>query len=164
MNRFALIAIVIICMFGCATNTHLVEKLSQVKSENYIVLAEDASYEQSRGVGVMWREGLLKGIYRPELENEHGTFYRGPPGCVTQHMGPTAMGPFEGGVWVPRDRVNFSPRIYYYFNFNREKASTAGGLTLLAVLGASEGNITLMAQMGKGTFLDKVAVTNLPLR
>ena len=74
------------------------------------------------------------------------------------------MGPFDGGIWVPKDRINNTPRIYYYFGSNKADAQKAGGLVTVGILSAFEGDITFMPPVDKGTFLDAVVVTNLPLK
>jgi len=73
------------------------------------------------------------------------------------------MGPFDGGIWVPKDRINNTPRIYYYFGFKKEDALKAGGVVTVAILATFEGDITFMPPVDKGTFLDAISITNLPL-
>jgi len=150
-------------IIGCANTSHLTENLQKSNSDNYVIFKEDVSYIQKRGIGVSWKEGLLKGIYRPEQENTYGTYYRGPASCVVQVMDKHSMGPFEGGIWIPKDRINNSPRIYYYFNFNRDNAVKGGGLVVAGILSAYVGDITFMPPVDKGTFLDTVTVTNIPI-
>lgn len=130
-------------------------------SENKVVFNEDKTYLQKRGIGVMWKEGLNKGIYKPELENEVGTFYRGPEGCVIQFMEANSMGPFDGGIWIPKDKINYRPRIYYYFNYNVDNAVKAGGAITALLIESSKGDITFMPPVDKGTFLDEIKITNL---
>ena len=160
--RLSLLALLAVSS-GCATDAHLREGLTPAKSDNYVLLKEDATYTVKRGVGYVWTEGLRAGVYRPELENQHGTFFRGPDACVTQRLEKDDMGPFNGGLWIPKDRINKKPRIYYYFGYNKEKAQQMGGLVVSGILAASEGDITFMIDPGPGTFLDNVAVSNLPL-
>jgi hypothetical protein len=49
-----------------------------ITSDDYVLIQEDATYEAKRGIGVKWKEGLRAGVYRAELENRYGVFYRGP--------------------------------------------------------------------------------------
>ncbi|WP_047533455.1 hypothetical protein [Methylotenera sp. N17] len=159
LNIF-IIAIVQFLIVGCAGNEFMTKNLSTISSENKIIFNEDQTYLQKRGIGVMWKEGLKRGVYRPELENEAGTFYRGPEGCVIQFMEASSMGPFDGGIWIPKDKINNRPRIYYYFNFNHEKAIKAGGAIVALLLAPSVGDITIMPSAENGTFLDEISITN----
>lgn len=49
---------------------------------------------------------LAPGVYRPVLDNEGGTFYKGEPACVL-HIGKNIVGreyrfSYDGGFWLPR--------------------------------------------------------------
>jgi len=151
-----------IILIGCADTGMLTKDVKPIVSDNYVIWKEDQSYQVKRGIGVLWTEGLKKGVYKPELENEMGTYYRGPESCVTQFMGEGSMGPFEGGVWIPKDRINRKPRIYYYFNFNQETVNKVSPLVGLMLAG-SVGDITFVPKVEEKTFLDSINVTNLPL-
>ncbi|WP_431263353.1 hypothetical protein ACQ859_25790 [Roseateles chitinivorans] len=162
----ALLCALVVTLTGCAASfDRHTEKLEKVTSDEYVRFDEDVEYVEQRGAfgGVAWREGLAKGIYRLEARNEKGSFYRGPGACVRQYVQNTAMGPFEGGIWVPRDRINDRPMIYYYFNYNAGTAGAAGGALLIGILEAGKGSLSFMPTSKPGTFLDKVQVTNLPL-
>ena len=152
MIKKAFLFLVVILQTACATTDHLKENVRSFTSDNYVMFEEDVFYIQSRGVGYKWKEGLRKGIYKPELENEYGTFYRGPEGCVTQFMEEKSMGPFDGGIWIPKDRINYSPMIYYYFNYNKDDAHKVGGAVAL-IVEAYKNDITFMPPVDKGTFL-----------
>ena len=148
---------------GCANTSALTDNVVQTTSDDYVLFKEDASYRIKRGIGVNWTEGVRAGIYRPELANDLGTYYRGPAGCVVQIMEEHPMGPFDGGIWIPKDLINSRPRIYYYFNHNRQTALAGGGVITDAILQGFKGDITFMPPVGMETFLDSIVVTNLPL-
>jgi hypothetical protein len=59
-------------------------------------------------------------------------------------MEQTLMGPFEGGIWVPKDRINMRPLIYYYFGYNEKDAAQTGGIVVSAILASSKGDLTMM--------------------
>ncbi|WP_226649019.1 hypothetical protein [Microbulbifer variabilis] len=156
--------IILLALFlsGCANYTHLIKNLEPIESDNSIVLESQLTYEAKYGLAkVNWKEGLERGIYRPEFENEFGTFYRGPEACVIQYMEKLSMGPFEGGIWIPKDKVNNSPRLYYYFNYNKSNAQAAGGLVVSAILAGSKGDLTMMPVITSTEFLDKIKISNL---
>lgn len=162
----ALLCALVVTLTGCAaTFDRHTEKLEKVTSDEYVRFDEDVEYVEQRGAfgGVAWREGLAKGIYRLEARNEKGSFYRGPGACVRQYAHNAVMGPFEGGIWVPRDRINERPMIYYYFNYSTDKAGAAGGALLIAIFEAGKDSLSFMPTSKAGTFLDTVQVTNLPL-
>lgn len=156
-----ILVLIILCLSGCASTTHLTTKLSSIQSDEYIFIESNIFYEESRGVGVLWKEGLKKGKYRPELTNEHGTFYKGPEGCVEQFMENAPMGVFDGGVWIPKDKVNNAPRIYYYFEYNRSKGQPIGGVISTVILESGKGDITFMPPIKDAKFLEQTKVINI---
>jgi len=167
MYRAFLLVVMCALQAGCASTEHLIENLQTVESDNYVIFQEDISYIQKRGAfSVNWTVWLSKGVYKPELENTYGTYYRGPPGCVSELMGEHPMRPtkvYDGGIWVPRDRINNTPRVYYYSSIDKEAALRVAGFIGAAIAIATEGDIVLLPSEEKGSFLDAVSITNLPL-
>jgi hypothetical protein len=150
-------------LLSCASTQNPSKNTAPFQSDNYVLLQEDSTYIEKRGIGVLWKEGLRKGLYRPELKNETGIFYKGPPGCVIQLMGEASMGPFDGGIWIPNDLINDTPRIYYYFNYNKGTAAASGGAIVSAILESGKGEITFMVKPKQKTFLSEITVSNTPL-
>ena len=147
----------------CYGASPLAKDLKPVTSNEYIVLTEDMTYHvKARGLfsSPEWDVGLRAGTYRPEFANRLGTFYRGPDACVYQKPGP---GPFTGGLWVPRDRVNYRVKPYYYQSTSAEDAGKAGGLVGLAIRAASEGKIVFTAEPPAGSLLEGIVIRNLPV-
>jgi hypothetical protein len=155
------ISIVSIFLAGCASNAQLLDDLKPSTSDSSIVLKQAISYEEKRGIGVLWKEGLERGAYRPELENAAGTFFRGPEGCVTQFMNGKAMGPFDGGIWIPKDKINDRPSIYYYYNYNKAEAAQVGGPVITAIMEFNKGKIELMKPITDRQFLEAIKISNL---
>jgi len=164
MRRLVIFLSCVFFFAACSNLAYLTKNVKPTTSDSYVLLESDTTYVVKRGVGVTWKEGFQKGVYRPELENEFGTFYRGPAGCVIQFMDDKSMGPFDGGIWVPKDRINSKPMIYYYFNYNSQQAMLTGGPVVSAMLLASEGDITFIPPVDQNTFLNDIRVTNLPLK
>lgn len=157
-------AILALCLLlsGCSNLDYLTKNTQPAQSANYIQFDQDAVYEVKKGVGVPWKEGVQKGLYRPELENEYGTFYRGPYECVVQFMGGKSMGPFNGGIWVPKDQVNRKPMIYYYFNYNHDDASKVGGALATTLFEMGKGDLTFIPPVDEDTFLNHIVIKNSP--
>lgn len=155
---------VFLILTACSSLGHLSQGVKPVTSDTYVFLEKESTYTVKRGVGYLWKEGLQGGIYKPELENEFGTFFRGPPHCVIQFLEENSMGPFDGGIWIPKDRVNGRPMIYYYFNYHYGRVAQAGGPLAIAIAELSKGEINIVPAPAEKTFLDDVVVTNLPLK
>lgn len=148
---------------GCATGPSLTKDVKSFTSDDYVLLKSDSTYH-AKGGGIArpeWDVGLRAGVYRPELSNELGTFFRGPESCVFQTGG--NPGPFNGGIWIPRDRINYKPQVYWFFVYDKDTAMRAGGIVGSTILAASEGDIKFMATPPSGAFTENVVVTNLPL-
>ena len=101
-------------------------ELTPVEMDLEIVLEEGFEYEEKRGIGVLWREGLEAGTYRPMFEDEQGVYYGGPEKCVMQFMEKTSMGPYDGGIWIPKEGVEESPHIFFYFADNLHDSQYRG--------------------------------------
>ena len=143
--------------------TQYTDELVQLESDNYIRLEELTKYSETTGNfgGVFVEYRLNAGIYKPELHNEFGTFYRGPEGCVTQTIHKSERGPFDGGIWIPKDKVNHAPRIYIYHVSDTEQAMQAGGLIAAVISESETGKIGLMGEVSDPEFINKLVVTNL---
>jgi len=164
MKRFSICLVFLLALSGCSNLDYLKKGVRPVSSDSYVIFEEKSTYTVKRGIGYTWKEGLEKGVYRPELENDFGTFFRGPPGCVIQFLEEKSMGPFDGGIWIPKDRINQKPMIYYYFNYNSAQATQAGGPVVSAILASSKGDITFVPLVEEKTFLNDAVVTNVPLK
>jgi len=147
-------------LMGCSNTEHLKKNLVPVATQNQIILTEDAALVLKSPIGIPTTFGLNRGIYRPEWQNEFGTFYKGSEGCVMHIQGGVPMGPYDGGVWMPKDKINNQPAIYYYFNYNIQRASDAGRLTAVVILEAFKGDITFVPPSPERTFLSDIRVTN----
>ncbi len=164
MNLTKIVRVVLIStligLTGCASTGHLEKNLVPFTSTNYILIDKEITYEEGRGLGsaMLWKEGLKPGKYTAEFANELGIFYRGPENCVIQYMGTGLMGPYSGGIWIPKDRVANQPRLYYYFSPNRGQAFVAGGLILMAILEAGKGELTFMPPIKHQHFLDSIQI------
>jgi hypothetical protein len=101
------------------------ENLVAPRTGERLVLDRDISYVQERGIGAIWVEGLRAGTYAAELENDYGTFYRGPGACVTQAANGNRIGDFAGGIWLPKDSAARA-RLYYYFDHQPERLAGSG--------------------------------------
>lgn len=160
---FLVMYFVAVLTTGCAAGPSPTKDVKPFTSDDYVLLKEDSTYH-AKGGGLArpeWDVGLRTGTYRPELANELGTFFRGPQGCVFQTGG--NPGPFNGGIWIPRDRINYKPQVYWFFVYDKDAALRAGGAVVSTILAASEGDIKFMATPPAGAFTEKVVVTNLPL-
>jgi hypothetical protein len=109
------LVVVLLLLGGCGRAEYIKDLGPARDTAKHFVLVRDTTYSVSRGIGVQWTEGLHAGTYVPELENEFGTFYRGPGKCAIQYMGSAAMGDYAGGLWIPKDPKASSPMVYYYF-------------------------------------------------
>ena len=163
MRRFVISLFFIFSLVACSNLAYLIKNVKPAISDSYVLIEKETTYVVKRGIGVTWKEGLQKGVYRPELENEYGTLYRGPSGCVIEFLEKNSMGPFDGGIWIPKDRINRKPMMYYYFNYNVSKAMQAGGPVVSAILESPKGDITFIPSVEEKTFLNNIVVTNVPL-
>ncbi len=117
--KFAIVALSCLVLAGCAGSAiRKPGELTPVELDMEIVLEEGFEYEEKRGIGVLWREGLTAGTYRPVFEDEQGVYYGGPEDCVIQFMEKTSMGPYDGGIWLPKEGVDESPHIFLYWADN----------------------------------------------
>ena len=116
---------------GCTTSP---ADLKQSSKTDCMVLLEDSSWSESRGmIGLIFEEGLRKGVYRASFEDEAGVYYEGDKASVWQFSYPgdkpkdlTAFNSrafSDGGVWLPVD-LNKPPRIYSYVGASRQGVET----------------------------------------
>lgn len=113
------------------------KKLSTYNSSKILVIENDITYTGKRGL-FSFQEGLRKGIYRAELKDENGIYFRGSSFCVFTTPGHDAKTrEYEGGLWVPNDGDLTHSRIYSYFSaaryFAEEKPVT--GVTVINAQG-----------------------------
>ncbi len=127
--KFAVVVFSCFVLAGCAGSAiRKPGELTPVEMNMEIVLEEGFEYEEKRGIGVLWREGLTAGTYRPMLRDEQGVYYGGPEKCVIQFMEKTSMGPYDGGIWIPDEGVDESPQIFFYFADNLRDSQDRGVL------------------------------------
>ena len=125
--RFAIIVISCLALAGCAGSApRKPGELTPVETHLEIVLEEGFEYEEKRGIGVLWREGLEAGSYTAMFQDEQGTYYGGPEKCVMQYMEETSMGPYDGGIWMPNEGVEESPHIWFYYADNLRESQDRG--------------------------------------
>lgn len=67
--------------------------------------------------------GLDEGVYKSELQNNKGTFYRGPEGCFRLFGGH-----LEGGIFITNRTGEKIYRLYYYKTPNDSPAVRGHGL------------------------------------
>jgi hypothetical protein len=107
--------------------------LSGYSTSKSLVIDSDISYTGKRGL-YPFQEGLRKGVYRAELKDENGVYFRGPGLCAyttPSHDGKTRE--YEGGLWVPNNGDLTHSRIYSYFSAARffAEEKTVTGVTLV---------------------------------
>ena len=153
MPRVAVVVFLSLFATSCATTApganageFLREGMVPSTSPSRIVLADEVRHSEKRGLfgGVLWTEAVCAGTYTPEFEDAAGTYFRAPRACVENILGRDPMGgPFNGGIWLPKDRSQ-RPRFYYYFGYDSAAAWQAGGLIAASIMEAGKGKVTFM--------------------
>lgn len=135
---------------GCTTSPRVsdLKKIESAEATLVIELAQGVSYSERRGIGVLWTLGLTAGRYVPEYEDDDGVFYRGPSKCVTQSA-PQVM-KYEGGVWLSKSGK--PPRLYYYFDYDKEAVGKAG-LLVSAIVASGKGKLEYFAPINDPAFI-----------
>lgn len=141
----------LVLVTGCSSINP--KTLSPYKSSEVLVIDSDITYTGRRGL-YPFVEGLRKGIYRAELKDTEGTYFRGPDMCAFTTPGhDRKMREYEGGLWIPNDGDLTRSRIYSYFSaqrfFAEEKPVT--GVTLVKPQGEM---VTLPGVLTAPIYLD----------
>lgn len=113
-RRWILILSMVFLISSCAGIDPKTLATSHVDA--YISLTHDMSYTGKRGL-YKFEEGIKKGIYKAEYQDNLGIYFRGPPNCTfttPDSDGITRI--YEGGVWIPKNWDMKQTRIYSYFS------------------------------------------------
>lgn len=115
-----------VCLLAAAPLSHAsavrANKLPLPKTMTCLALKQPISYTMTTGMFHLgWEIELGRGAYVSELEDGRGTYYRAPPGAITQqrvnkktHAGVGRVVGFVGGIYVPHDAAA-APRLYTYY-------------------------------------------------
>lgn len=103
---------IMIAIAGCASKNvgHSPESFSSFKSESCFILQKPFFYQEKRGLGYLWDQGLRKGEYKAKYQDNNGYYYVGPENAVCQaqekcdDFGKWPGG--EGGVWISKNLEN----------------------------------------------------------
>jgi hypothetical protein len=157
VNRIVVLFALMVGLVGCGTINTVEHKKGLVPSTkaDVIEIASDMTYVESRGLGNRWEEGLRKGTYKPEFENQLGTFYRGAGKPVMQRMGDAKFAEFEGGIWVPKNGSGEKYRIFFVFDYD---PAIAQGAVIAGILASFKGDITFMPEIRDEKFLSQLKV------
>ncbi len=82
-----------------------------------VELFQEISFPTRLGWRTAFAVGLAKGIYVPVLEDERGTYFKGPTDCVliTMREGGKLVDARDGGFWLPKNPApNQLLKIYSY--------------------------------------------------
>lgn len=119
---------------GCAT-TYKPEDLTATTKKECIYIEQDSFWQESRGIGFLWEEGVAQGTYTALYEDKKGVFFAGHGRPVWQEMvgdaddAPKLSDKSKrvyklGGIWLPKD-PKFGPRIYSIFEVNPQTGQDA---------------------------------------
>lgn len=115
-----------VCLLAAAPLSHAsavhANKLPLPKSMTCLALKQPISYTTTTGMfHIGWDIALGSGAYVSEREDAQGTYYRAPPGAMTQqrvkkktHATVGRPVAFVGGIYVPHD-AGAPPRLYAYY-------------------------------------------------
>jgi hypothetical protein len=111
-------------LFGCTSIAPT--DLTKSTSNMSLTLHEDLTYSGRRGM-FSFVDGLKKGLYKAELEDEKGIYLRGPSYCTFTTPGSDNITrTYEGGIWWPKNGSLSEVRIYSYFSSEAFYNTTAG--------------------------------------
>ena len=115
-----------VCLLAAAPLSHAsavrAAKLPLPKSVTCLALRQPITYTTKIGLfHLVWDVTLGRGAYVSEREDAQGTYYRAPPGALTQqHVNKKTHAPighavgFVGGIYLPRNSAT-PPRLYSYY-------------------------------------------------
>lgn len=122
--------------------------LSQPTRHSHFVLEKDAYQTSVRGLlKIRWLFGLRKGTYRLVAEDKDGYYYQGDgdtvfllsqervdrylqdghiPAYLERYQRQAASAGGQGGVWMPRNPLKDTPKLYYILYTSHQKAAEQG--------------------------------------
>lgn len=110
----------LLLLSSCSSPMIAPHTLKPSSLDKTIILSKSISY--SKTVGLIPERatfGVAPGVYRPEMENDAGVFFRGEGRSVWvsgQRTG-SFISSRSGGIWVPHE-MKASPLIYVYFEIS----------------------------------------------
>ncbi len=159
MKAIAVLFILAAGLSGCAGID--TAQLAAPDTSWHVVLTENMTYKGKRGL-YSYEEGLKKGEYRPEYQDESGIYLRGPEQCAFTTPGHDGiMRVYEGGIWLPKDFDMSKARIYSYFSaeyfYEQNPAAKDPKYNVLtAPIRTDDGKIIFFSSVEDPTFLVKI--------
>jgi len=137
--RFTL-AFLALFLVSCASRNigHDPESFSPYQSEVCFKLNEPFLYQEKRGIGVLWDQGIMQGVYKAMYQDDKGIYFLGPKNAVCQEQEKcTAFGKWpggDGGIWV--SKVSESDIRLFVINSNSKFRQVYGGSNPGALINA----------------------------
>lgn len=115
LRKLLITSLGLLVLAGCSTARDP-KSFAPYSSSEHLIVKQDFTYSGKRGL-YNFKEGLREGIYKAELKDEAGTFYRGPGKCAfTMPESHSKTFEYQGGLWVPKDGGLAKAQIYSYFS------------------------------------------------
>jgi hypothetical protein len=125
LSKLLFISLGLLVLAGCSTARDP-KSFTPYASSEHLMVKQDFTYSGKRGL-YNFKEGLREGTYKAELQDEAGTYYRGPGKCVfTVPESHSKTFEYQGGLWVPRDGGLEKAKIYSYFSAEDFYANNPG--------------------------------------
>ena len=143
---------------SCVTPPPSIEGLRSVSSSKAFTLSERLIVRQKVAplATAPAEVSLAEGVYVSEQENDAGTFFRGPTGCVMYEM-LDGWQVASGGLWIPKDPKVTKMRMYIYMYTDATKfrdrtaaLSRVDGSPVFGSIGAIDGKLEVVLVDSKG--------------
>ncbi|KZN37919.1 hypothetical protein N480_14340 [Pseudoalteromonas luteoviolacea S2607] len=149
----------VLLLSGCATGIDI-STLNRVEPTTGFILEHYIENVGETGL-VSVKEGLKKGIYKAEFEDQFGIYYRGPKNCVLVESSANYKAESDGGLWLPKEGSKHSPKIYAYIQEKNNQTAEKAGVIINALIERDWGRISFGTKIVDNTFLNQIKIIEL---